>query len=146
MTGEFVVAVHSLVYLNKRREMLSSDALAQNVCTNPARIRKVMAKLKKAGLVKTKEGAEGGYCFYGDPASINLRQVCEAVECKPVNTTWRSGSEDMECMVASGIAGVLDELYADLNKECLRKLEEYTLADVDNRLVERLKEKNTVKR
>lgn len=143
MTGEFVVAVHSLVYLDKRQEMLSSDVLAKNVCTNPARIRKVMAKLKKAGLVKTKEGAEGGYYFFGDPASITLRQVCEAVDCKPVNTVWRSGSEDMECMVASGMSGVLDELYADLNAHCLRQMENYTLADVGKRLVDRRMEKSS---
>ena len=61
MTGEFAIAVHALVYLNHKKEVLSSDELAANVCTNPARVRKVMAKLKKAGLLSTKEGAEGGY-------------------------------------------------------------------------------------
>ena len=48
MTAEFTVAVHALVYLHHRGGWLSSEELAQNVCTNPARIRKIMAKLKKA--------------------------------------------------------------------------------------------------
>ena len=37
MTGEFAVAVHALVYLHRRAEALDSEALARNVCTNPAR-------------------------------------------------------------------------------------------------------------
>ena len=61
MTAEFTVAVHALVYLHHKNTVLSSEELAQNVCTNPARIRKVMAKLKKAGLVLAREGrVQGG--------------------------------------------------------------------------------------
>ena len=63
MTSEFGMAVHALTFLNHKGEIVSSEALAKNICTNPARVRKVMAKLKKAGLVDTKEGLEGGYRF-----------------------------------------------------------------------------------
>lgn len=65
MTSEFGMAVHALTFLNHKGEIVSSEALAKNICTNPARVRKVMAKLKKAGLVDTKEGLEGGYLFQG---------------------------------------------------------------------------------
>ena len=61
MNSEFCIAVHGLVFLKLKKQCLSSEALAENICTNPARVRKVMAKLKKAGLVSTKEGSEGGY-------------------------------------------------------------------------------------
>ena len=50
MTGEFAVAVHSLVFLNHMKETVSSEVLAKNVCTNPARVRKVLAKLKKKNI------------------------------------------------------------------------------------------------
>ena len=59
MTSEFAIAVHALVYLNHKGETVSSEALAENICTNPARVRKVMAKLKKAGLVATRRGSTG---------------------------------------------------------------------------------------
>ena len=45
---------------------------------NPARVRKVMAKLKKAGLVATKEGVDGGYHFIKAPAEVTLRRIDEA--------------------------------------------------------------------
>ena len=57
MNSEFCIAVHGLVFLKLKKQCLSSEALAENICTNPARVRKVMAKLKKAGLVSTKEGS-----------------------------------------------------------------------------------------
>ena len=59
MTSEFTVAIHGLVYLHHRGETASSEVLAQNICTNPARVRKVMAKLKKAGLVEHQRGRCG---------------------------------------------------------------------------------------
>lgn len=59
MTGEYTIAVHALVYLNHMGTMLSSEKMASNICTNPARVRKVLAKLKRAGLVETREGSEG---------------------------------------------------------------------------------------
>ena len=49
MDSIFSLAVHALVYLNHKDCTLSSEALAENICTNPARVRKVMAQLKKAG-------------------------------------------------------------------------------------------------
>ena len=52
MTSEFTIAVHALVFLNHKAQVYSSEGLAENVCTNAARIRKVMAKLKKADLAK----------------------------------------------------------------------------------------------
>ena len=63
MTSEFAIAVHALVFLEHKGIVISSEELAKNVCTNPARIRKVMAKLKRADLIRTKEGTEGGYLF-----------------------------------------------------------------------------------
>ena len=134
MTGEFSLAVHALVYLNHKGTSLSSEALAENICTNPARVRKVMALLKRAGLITTKEGAEGGYAFAGDAGRVTLRQVAEAVGAQFVKANWRSGSEDMECLVASGMAGIMEGIYAGLDRQCLEQLDRITLADIDQRI------------
>lgn len=54
------IAVHALVYLDHKKTVLSSEALAENTGTNPARVSKEMAKPKKAALVMIKEGMAGG--------------------------------------------------------------------------------------
>ncbi len=134
MTGEFAVAVHALVYLHKRGETLDSEALARNVCTNPARVRKVMAKLKQAGLVEAKAGAEGGYRFSLDPAGLTLQQVADALQEKPVAALWRSGDPSMDCMVASGMATAMDRVYEALNQACFERLSSIALSDVEAQL------------
>ena len=131
MTGEFSVAVHALVYLNHMQRPLTSDALAENVCTHPARIRKVMAKLKKAELVSTREGADGGYTCLGDPHKINLAQILTALNTPVVELTWRSGNLDMECLVASGMANIMDHICEELDDTCKQKLAEISIADID---------------
>lgn len=134
MTGEFAVAVHALVYLDKCAAVKDSEALAKNVCTNPARVRKVMAKLKQAGLVEARTGAEGGYHFALNPGCVTLRQIADALNERPVSACWRSGDPDMPCRVASGMALALDAVYDDLNRACLNRLSEITLSDVEARL------------
>ena len=77
MKSDFSVAVHALVYLSVKGCTLSSDALADNICTNAARVRKVMARLKKAGLVGAREGSEGGFC---PPRSKNGPDDCLSLQ------------------------------------------------------------------
>ena len=134
MTGEFAVAVHAMVYLHKRGDTLDSEALARNVCTNPARVRKVMARLRQAGLVVAKAGAEGGYRFMLDPGEVTLRRVADALSEKPVVAGWHSGDPSLDCMVASGMALVMDQVYDELNRACLETLSGITLSDIEAHL------------
>lgn len=131
MTGEFAIAVHALVFLNHKQELISSEILADNVCTNPARVRKIMSKLKKAGLITTKEGLEGGYAFESDPATVTLKQVSEAVEAEFVSASWKSGSREKNCMISSGMAAVMDKIYLELDELCKEHLKEKTIEDID---------------
>ena len=80
MDSSFNLAVHALVCLSHSGRSLSSEALAENICTNPTRVRRVMAGLKKAGMVETREGLDGGYRLTADPAGLTLRQVAELVD------------------------------------------------------------------
>lgn len=131
MNSDFIVAVHALVYLNHKADIISSEALAQNICTNAARVRKVMAPLKRAGFVATREGNVGGYRFVGDPAQVSLCGVADALDIRFVQSSWHSGHEDMECLVASGMAGIMDTIFEDLDARCRERLDEIFIADID---------------
>ncbi len=134
MTGEFAIAVHAIVYLNHKRQTLSSEALAQNVCTHPARLRKVMARLKKADLIVSHEGAEGGYAFSRDADGVTLRQIADALKLRLVSTSWKSGNTDMECLIASGMADMMENIYVQLDEECKKSLQKITIADIDRKI------------
>ena len=132
MTSEFTIAVHALVFLNHKQEVLSSEALAENVCTNPARIRKVLSGLKKAGLVETKEGIDGGYHFSADAQSVNLGMVADALGVSFVSASWKTGDPHMACLIASGMDQVMGGIYRELDDICHARLRQITIADIDN--------------
>ncbi|WP_294147300.1 Rrf2 family transcriptional regulator [uncultured Clostridium sp.] len=134
MTSEFTIAVHALVFLSHKGTVYSSEGLAENVCTNAARIRKVMAKLKKANLIKTKEGAEGGYLFHRDASEVNLLMIADALQTSFVTTAWKSGDPEKDCLVSSGMAGILTEIYDGLDQRCRERLKEITISDIEDRI------------
>ena len=137
MNSDFCVAVHALVFLNHKASTLSSETLAQNICTHPARVRRVMARLKKAGLVHTKEGVDGGYQFPLSPDGVTLRQVADALDLSFVSASWHSGDAEKECLVASGMGGIMDDIFARLAARCRETLEEITIGDIDRRIFRR---------
>ena len=81
-----------------------------------------MAKLKKAGLVATRSGSVGGYQPLVPPGKLTLDRVADALEVRFVEPAWHSGGTDMPCMVASGMAGVMDGLFDDLDRRCRARL------------------------
>ena len=134
MDSSFNLAVHALVCLSHSGRSLSSEALAENICTNPTRVRRVMAGLKKAGMVETREGLDGGYRLTADPATLTLRQVAEAVNTRFVDCAWHSGDIDRDCAICSGMAGVMDALYRNMNEECAAYLAQITITDIETQL------------
>ncbi len=134
MSSDFTIAVHALVFLNHKGRNVCSEELAQNICTNPARVRKVLAKLKQAGLVETKEGLGGGYCFQLLPGQVTLEQVLAALGEEVVSASWHSGSAEQACLIASGMAGIMDQLYGGMDQAARQYLMQITIADVDHKI------------
>ena len=84
MTAEFPTAVHALVYLHHKGAVVPSAELADNICTNPARVRKIMAALCRAGLAFATEGRASGYHTGPEAGAVTLRQVADALGEVPV--------------------------------------------------------------
>lgn len=134
MNGEFIVAVHSLVFLNHKKAFISSDAIAENVCTNPARIRKIMAKLKAAKIIVTKEGAIGGYNLARSASEITLCQIAAALNTKIVAAKWHSGNPDLNCLISSGMANIMDDLCQELDTLAYQHLDKITIDSLDKKI------------
>lgn len=140
MTGEFTAAVHAVVFLNHKARSMTSEEIAENVCTNPARVRKIMAKLKKAGLVQTKEGAvHGGYAFVHNAKTVSLLQIFRAVDTRVVTAPWKSGNPDMDCLIASGMADVMGGVIDRMDEAGKKILETITVADLDRQIFHKQK-------
>lgn len=96
----------------KNQEELNSESLAKCLDTNPAFIRKIMAKLSKAGLVETKRGQAGGVSLLKNPKDISLRDIYLAIhERSNVSTIKKSG---LSCPVSCSAQAILLKLSAKL--------------------------------
>lgn len=136
MNSDFILAIHALVFLEHMGQTVASGLLAENICTNPSRVRRVLAKLKKAGLVQTKEGRQdGGYLVTGDMKKTTLYAVGKALESEYVSVNWHSGDSEKNCRIASGMADVTDMLMGELNRSCEESLKNWTIADISHRLL-----------
>ena len=135
MDSSFNLAVHALVCLSHSGRSLSSEALAENICTNPTRVRRV-----HGGAEKGRHGGDPGGLgrrlpsLTADPAALSLRQVAEAVSTRFVDCAWHSGDIDRDCAICSGMAGVMDTLYRNMNEQCAAYLSHITITDIETQL------------
>ena len=100
-----------------------------------------MAKLKKADLIKTKEGADGGYFFHREAREVDLQMIADALDTPFVAASWKSGDPDRDCLVSSGMAGVMTEIYDTLDQECRKRLKQITIYDIEDRIFSKRPEK-----
>lgn len=127
----FAFAVHILALLAHRRATggACSDLLAGSVNTNPVVIRRLLSRLRRAGLVKTQKGASGGAALCGPPESIPLDAVYRAIEPAPSFGSHRN-KPNQRCPVGAGIERVLDEVFASAQSALEAALAERSLRDV----------------
>lgn len=130
MTAEFIVATHAAVYLSHAADWRTSEQIAENVCTNPARVRKVMSKLKKAGIVQAHTSRGGGYRLAAPAEGLTLAQLLSAVQEQVVNVDWRSGSECADCPISRTMAPVMDGIFDRLEQDCRQSLAGVTVAAI----------------
>src|SRR5437016_632636 len=77
---QFSIAVHIMAGLACRCEQeTTSSELAQSVNTSPSFVRRVLAKLSKAGLVETATGKTGSCWLSKKPEQVSLLEVYRAV-------------------------------------------------------------------
>ena len=101
--------------------MASSETIAENVQTNPARVRKVMSVLRKSGFVETREGTRGGYRLAIDPDTVTLGDIYRAMAAGSIMPGWCSGDPNMDCVVGSNMRSVMDGIFCSAEK----RLEDY---------------------
>ncbi len=138
MNSDFCVAAHALVYLGHKNTTVSSERLAKNICTHPARVRRILGRLRKQGFLETVEsGPNSGYRLSENPRAITLGQIAKAMEIKFADPGWRSGSVDQDCLIASGMGDAMDAIFGELNELCYTRLDQITIYDLEKQLLRR---------
>jgi Rrf2 family protein len=72
----FAIAVHVLTMLaGLPRELQSSEVMASSVGSSPVHIRRVLGRLRAAGLVASRPGPHGGWQLLRSPENTTLADV-----------------------------------------------------------------------
>jgi Rrf2 family protein len=86
----------------------------------------LLAELRRAGLVASRRGAEGGYWLGRPPGEISVADVIRAVE-GPLADVRGEAPEDLEYL---GAARPLEQVWLATRAALRRVLEEVSLADL----------------
>nr|WP_320133397.1 Rrf2 family transcriptional regulator [uncultured Holophaga sp.] len=109
----FTVAIHTLTLLAfSGPGPQTSEFIAGSVNTNPVFIRRILARLRRAGLVGSQGGPGGGWQLLKAPAAITLKDVFQAIEDEPI-FPLHSTAPNPRCPVGSSIQSILFRRFQD---------------------------------
>ena len=128
-------AVHLLAYIEIfPDDDLSSRAIARSIVTNPSMVRSLMMDLRKAGLLKTKQGSAEPE-LAKKPEEISLYDIFAAVD---MDHHLLHVDEDTEqkCPVGGNIQGPLAKASAEVEEAAFAKMREISLQEIVDQIKE----------
>jgi Rrf2 family protein len=129
---QFPIAVHLMTALGcNLGDGTPSSLLATSVNTSPSFVRRVLAKLSKAGLVKTATGKAGACWIAKDAKKISLLDIYKAVDA-PKAFSIHSYREQKTCRVSRKIKPALEKALAKTQKAMETSLDSISLVEIVN--------------
>jgi Rrf2 family protein len=130
LSSRFAVAVHALSVLALAPdEAATSEYVAGSVKTNPVVVRRLLGRLRRAGLVRIQPGPRGGARLARPASHISLDEVYRAVEEGQLLALHRR-PPNPRCPVGRNIGGVLGCVFGEAESALLGVLKKRTLEDV----------------
>jgi Rrf2 family protein len=112
-----------------KHRSLKSDFISASVNTNPVVIRRILGTLRKAGLVISQTGPDGGSRLGRDPDRINLLEIYQAVEDGQLfHLHYRDPNQN--CPIGGNIQTVLCGVFSKAENAMRDVLSQTTLAQI----------------
>ena len=126
----FAVAAHILLMIaSDAGELRTSQRLASSINTNPVVVRRIMASLARAGLVRVRRGPGGAELMH-PPEQITLQHVWHAVHSGTRPLLPIHANPDPRCAIGRRIQSVLGEAFLAAEQALEQSLGKATLADL----------------
>lgn len=131
ISSRFTVAVHILSLVTIENSALcTSEWIAESVNTNPVVIRRVMGKLKNAGLIQVRRGT-GGASLLKPLKEISLLDVYRSVEVVEEGELFQfHENPNPNCPVGANIQVVLELILNRAQEAMERILDEVTMEEL----------------
>ena len=126
----FAVAAHILLMIaSDPGELRTSQRLATSINTNPVVVRRIMASMARAGLVRVRRGP-GGAALMHPPEAITLQHVWRAVHSETRPLLPIHANPDPCCIIGRRVQAVLGEAFQAAENALEEALGQTTLADL----------------
>ncbi|GLQ36155.1 transcriptional regulator [Amylibacter marinus] len=123
------LALHTLGHMAVNpRKMRTSAEIAEHAGTNPVVVRRVLGKLRQAGLLISEKGHAGGWQLAREPQEITLADIYLALD-ESLIATGRT-EEPSRCSVEHALHQKVASVMADIEKSLIERLASTTIAEV----------------
>lgn len=123
------LALHTLGHMASEPDRVQTSAdIADHAGTNPVVVRRVLGKLREAGLLVSERGHAGGWRLARAPQSITLADVYLALEESLVAND--AEADTAECSVEHSLHTRVTKVLQDVEKSLIARLQETTIAEV----------------
>jgi len=132
IASAFSVAIHILLmaeyYRDERR--VTSESISESAGTHAVVIRRIMLRLRDAGLLAVSPGV-GGIRLAARPAEISLLDIYEAVRAPKAKLLFRIHRDSSPlCPVGGNIIPLLSGYFGDAQKALEARLDSVTVQDL----------------
>ena len=135
ISSRFTIALHILTCIEefKNDYNITSDFLASSINVNPVVIRRILQKLKSAGIITVARGNVGNMEINRDLKDITFYDVYKAVDCVDDEGLFHfHENPNPRCPVGRNIHNVLDKRLDAIQQTMENEMKKSTLADVIN--------------
>jgi Rrf2 family protein len=123
-------SIKALCYLAANNKPISSSEIADNIGVNASKIRMLLSKLGKAGIVKSDTGMLGGFSLCKSQEEIHIQEVYCAIEDRKafyLNVHKTDGNRNN---ISSKINVYFLSLFSEIQIEIENKMQNITLKNI----------------
>ncbi|MEL6921069.1 MAG: Rrf2 family transcriptional regulator [Pseudomonadota bacterium] len=123
------LALHTLSHMaGNPDEVRTSKTIAEHAGTNPVVVRRVLGRLREAGLLTAEKGHAGGWRLARPPESITLADVYLALDERLVAPNTDAHATD--CSVEHALFQRVTTVLEDVEQSLVQRLSETSIAEV----------------
>ena len=132
ISSRFTIAVHMLAYISMygEKEKVTSEILSGSIQVNPVIIRRLLSRMKTAGLITVARGS-GGALLAKKEGVITFLDICRAVDAVHADGLFHFHEHpNPRCPVGLSIHQALDGKLAQVQQAMEKEMGMISLADV----------------
>lgn len=127
-------SVKALCFLAISDSSKNSSEIAENIGINASKLRMLLSKLGKSGIIKSDSGVKGGFKLNKSPDEIHLQEIYCAIEDRKAFYLNINKSNNKKHIITENINEYFLDLFSEIQVEIENKMAGITLSMIINKI------------